>query len=127
VPKNTRWDRHLSVAADGDGMIGHAGALLLRKLADQCGLMSALTAALTRAGKFPLFDRGVALVSMAVAIGPGATSMSDVALLDHQGWSSGRRRRTRRYGPCAGPLGSTDCAAGPEEDRCRSPVGPRHS
>ena len=85
MPKDTRWDRHLSVAADGDGLIGHAGAVLLRKLADQCGLTSALGAALTRAGKFPLFDRGVALVSMAVAIVLGATSMSDIALLDHQG------------------------------------------
>ena len=85
MPKDTRWDRHLSVAADGDGLIGHAGAVLLRKLADQCGLTSALGAALTRAGKFPLFDRGVTLVSMAVAIVLGATSMSDIALLDHQG------------------------------------------
>jgi hypothetical protein len=85
MPKDTRWDRHLSVAADGDGLIGHAGAVLLRKLADQCGLTSALGVALTRAGKFPLIDRGVALVSMAVAIVLGATSMSDVALLDHQG------------------------------------------
>jgi hypothetical protein len=25
VPKDTRWDRHLSVAADGDGLIGDAG------------------------------------------------------------------------------------------------------
>ena len=71
--------------ADGDGLIGHAGAVLLRKLADQCGLTSALGAALTRAGKFPLIDRGVTLVSMAVAIALGATSMSDIALLDHQG------------------------------------------
>ena len=85
MPKDTRWDRNLSVAADGDGLIGHAGAVLLRKLADQCGLTSALGAALTRAGKFPLIDRGVALVSMAVAIVLGATSMSDIALLDHQG------------------------------------------
>ena len=34
MPKGTRWDRHLSVAAGGDGLIGHAGAVLLRKLAD---------------------------------------------------------------------------------------------
>jgi Transposase DDE domain group 1 len=85
MPEDTRWDRNLSVAADGEGLVGHAGAVLLRKLADQCGLMSALGAALARAGKFPLIDRGVALVSMAVAIVLGATSMSDIALLDHQG------------------------------------------
>ena len=51
-----------------EGLIGHGGAVLLRKLADQCGLTSALGAALARAGKFPLIDRGMALVSMAVAI-----------------------------------------------------------
>jgi hypothetical protein len=74
----------LSVAADGEGLIGHASAVLLRKLANQCGLTPALGAALARSGKFPLIDRGVALVSMAVAIVLGATSMSDIALLDHQ-------------------------------------------
>ena len=84
MPKNTRWDRNLSVAADADGLIGHAGAVLLRKLADQCGLTSALGAALGRKGKFPLIDRGMALVSMAVAIALGARSMSDIAVLAHQ-------------------------------------------
>ena len=84
MAKNTRWDRNLSVASDGEGLIGHAGAVLLRKLADQCGLTSALGAALRREGKFPLIDRGMALVSMAVAIALGATSMSDIAVLAHQ-------------------------------------------
>jgi Transposase DDE domain group 1 len=84
MAKNTRWDRNLSVAADAEGLIGHAGAVLLRKLADQCGLTSALGAALGRKGKFPLIDRGMALVSMAVAIALGATSMSDIAVLAHQ-------------------------------------------
>ena len=58
--------------------------MLLRKLADQCGLTSALGAALGRKGKFPLIDRGMALVSMAVAIALGARSMSDIAVLAHQ-------------------------------------------
>ena len=84
MAKDTRWDRNLSVAADAEGLIGHAGAVLLRKLADQCGLTSALGAALGRAGKFPLIDRGIALVSMAVAIALGATSMNDITLLTHQ-------------------------------------------
>jgi len=84
MPKNTRWDRNLSVAPDAGGLIGHAGAVLLRKLADQCGLTSALGAALGRKGKFPLIDRGMALVSMAVAIALGARSMSDIAVLAHQ-------------------------------------------
>ena len=84
MPKNTRWDRNLFVAPDAGGLIGHAGAVLLRKLADQCGLTSALGAALGRKGKFPLIDRGMALVSMAVAIALGARSMSDIAVLAHQ-------------------------------------------
>ena len=84
MAKDTRWDRNLSVAPDAEGLIGHAGAVLLRKLADQCGLTSALGAALGRAGKFPLIDRGIALVSMAVAIALGATSMNDITLLTHQ-------------------------------------------
>jgi hypothetical protein len=84
VSKDTRWDRDLSVTAEDGGLIGHAGAVLLRKLADQCGLTAALSAALQKTGKFPLLDRGTALVSMAVAIVLGATSMSDIALLAHQ-------------------------------------------
>jgi hypothetical protein len=84
MPKNTRWDRNLSVAPDAQGLIGHAGAVLLRKLADQCGLTPALGAALGRKGKIPLIDRGMALVSMAVAIALGARSMSDIAVLAHQ-------------------------------------------
>ena len=34
-------------------------------------------------GTSPLLDRGIVLVSMAVAIALGATSMSDIALLAH--------------------------------------------
>jgi hypothetical protein len=108
MAKNTRWDRNLSVAADAEGLVGHAGAVLLRKLADQCGLTSALGAALDRKGKFPLIDRGMALVSMAVAIALGATSMSDIAVLVHQERSWGPRRAIPRCGgrwswPTPGP------------------------
>jgi hypothetical protein len=84
MAKDTRWDRNLSVAADAGGLTGRAGAVLLRKLAGRCGLTSALGAALGRKGKFPLVDRGMALVSMAVAITLGAASMSDIAVLAHQ-------------------------------------------
>src|SRR6266851_635193 len=54
-------------------------------LPDQAGLTAGLGSALARAGKFPLVDRGIALVSMAVAIALGATSMSDITLLAHHG------------------------------------------
>ncbi len=80
---DTRWDHGLTVTGEGQGLVGHAGAVLLRKLADRAGLTAALGTALARRGKFPLVDRGVALVSMAVAIALGATSMSDITVLAH--------------------------------------------
>ena len=67
----------------GTGLVGHAGAILLRKAADQAGLTAGLGAAVRKAGTSPLLDRGAALVSMAVAIALGATSMSDIAILAH--------------------------------------------
>src|SRR2546423_1102633 len=81
---DTRWDHGLTVTGEGQGLVGHAGAVLLRKLADQAGLTAALGSALARKGKFPLVDRGVALVSLAVAIALGATSMNDITVLAHQ-------------------------------------------
>jgi hypothetical protein len=77
------WDRALKVTADGKGLVGHAGAVLLRKAADQLGLTAGLSAALLKKGTSPLFDRGTVLASLAVAIALGATSMSDIALLAH--------------------------------------------
>jgi hypothetical protein len=77
------WDHALKVTADGKGLVGHAGAILLRKAADQVGLTGLLSGALKEKRTSPLFDRGVALVSMAAAITLGATSMSDIGLLAH--------------------------------------------
>ena len=48
------WDHALKVTGDGAGLVGHAGAVLLRKAADQAGLTAGLSAALARAGKSPL-------------------------------------------------------------------------
>ena len=59
----------------------HLGAVLLRKAADQAGLTGWLGGALRRAGSLPVLDRGIVLVSMAVAVALGATSMSDIAVL----------------------------------------------
>ncbi len=77
------WDHALKVTADGKGLVGHAGAILLRKAADQAGLTAGLSAALRQKGTAPLLDRGIVLASMAAAIALGATSMSDIALLAH--------------------------------------------
>ena len=77
------WDHALKVTADGTGLVGHAGAVLLRKAADQAGLTAQLSGALRKKGASPVFDRGTVLVSLAAAIALGATSMSDIALLAH--------------------------------------------
>src|SRR5712692_11014238 len=77
------WDHALKVTADGAGLVGHAGAILLRKAADQAGLTAGLGAALRKAGAAPVLDRGIVLVSVAAAIALGATSMSDIAVLAH--------------------------------------------
>jgi hypothetical protein len=77
------WDHALKVAADGAGLVGHAGAVLLRKAADQAGLTGQLSRALRKSGTSPVLDRGIVLVSMAAAIALGAASMSDIAVLVH--------------------------------------------
>src|SRR5437660_7130074 len=73
------WDHALKVTADGAGLVGHAGAVLLRKAADQAGLTAQLSAALRKKSASPLLDRGVVLVAVAVAIALGGTSISDNA------------------------------------------------
>ncbi|WP_433498071.1 IS1380 family transposase [Sphaerimonospora sp. CA-214678] len=81
----TRWDHRLSVAGDAKGLVGHAGAVLARKCADQSGLTAELGAVFARLGAGPLWDRGVVLVQLAVAIVLGATSMRQISVLAHQG------------------------------------------
>jgi Transposase DDE domain group 1 len=83
--EDTRWDRALKVTGSGAGLVGHAGAVLLRKAADQAGLTAGLGTALRKAGTSPVLDRGIVLVSLAAAIALGATSMSDIAVLAHLG------------------------------------------
>src|SRR5690348_10152634 len=79
--KDTSWDHALEVTAGGSGLVGHAGGVLLRKLADQCGLTAALDGALTLKGRFPQLSRGMVLTSTAIAIAMGATAMADIAVL----------------------------------------------
>lgn len=71
------------MAGTGKGLVGHAGAVLLRKCADRAGLTGGLGAAVARAGSVPGWDRGVVLVQLAVAIALGATSMRQITLLAH--------------------------------------------
>ncbi|WP_430792084.1 transposase, partial [Actinoplanes sp. G11-F43] len=85
MSKSSGWDQRLTVGSGGKGLVGHAGAVLLRKCADLTGLTSGLSRVLPR-GKGPgWWDRGTVLVSLAVAVVLGATSMSDIGMLAHQG------------------------------------------
>jgi hypothetical protein len=77
------WDHGLGVTSDGEGLVGHSGGIILREMADRSGLTSALKDALEREGRFPEVDRGVAMVSAAVMIALGGTSMSGIAVLEH--------------------------------------------
>jgi Transposase DDE domain group 1 len=79
--KDTSWDHALEVTADGNGLVGHAGGMLLRKLADQVSLTSELDTALTQKGTFPQISRGMVLVSTAIAIAMGGTAMADIEVL----------------------------------------------
>jgi hypothetical protein len=78
--QHNEWDHALKVTDGGTGLVGHAGAVLLRKIADQAGLTAWLSAALREKGTSPVFYRGIVL---AAAIALGATSMSDIAVLAH--------------------------------------------
>jgi hypothetical protein len=72
------------VATTDNNLVGHAGAVLLRRCADRTGLTAALNRALPR-GKGPgWWDRGTVLVALAVSIVLGAASVSDIGLLAHQ-------------------------------------------
>lgn len=84
MSKSIGWDNRLSVAATDKNLVGHAGAVLLRKCADKAGLTSGLNTVIPRGEGPGWWDRGTVLVSLAVSIGLGATSMSDISLLEHQ-------------------------------------------
>ena len=81
---STAWLKGLDVTAGGQGIVSHAGVVLLRALADRTGLTSGLSKALTRRGFVPVHDRGRVLADLAVAIADGATVISDFAVLSGQ-------------------------------------------
>jgi hypothetical protein len=82
VGNDIGWSRGLSVTADGRGLVGHAGAVPLRALADRTGLTGALSAALGKPFDQRL-DRGVILIQTAMAIALGGTAISDIRVFEH--------------------------------------------
>ena len=72
----------VKVTADGEGVVSHAGAELLRELAGHTGLINAWDAALIGTYKaMPIHFPGSVLADLAVAIADGADSISDLKAL----------------------------------------------
>jgi hypothetical protein len=73
------------VTADGEGVVSHAGAELLRELAGHTGLVDAWDSALIGTCKaMPVHLPGSVLADVAVAIAEGADSISDLKSLRDQ-------------------------------------------
>jgi hypothetical protein len=71
----------LSVTADGKGLVGHAGAVLLHKLADRVGLTEALGMLWPDGQSATWRDRAHVFVSLATAIVCGARSVLEAERL----------------------------------------------
>lgn len=78
----TDWSRGLRVEVRGDDVVGHAGNVIPRMLADAIGLTSGLSAVLSRPEV--IHDRGAVLRDVAVSIGGGAQSLAGTAVLRNQ-------------------------------------------
>lgn len=82
--KSTSWSSGLSVAADGTGVVAHAGGVAVRLLADRVGLTKALSVALARRSFTPRHDRGQVLVDVATMLAGGGEAITDIDTLRHQ-------------------------------------------
>ncbi|MGW4792686.1 hypothetical protein ACWEPC_09785 [Nonomuraea sp. NPDC004297] len=78
------WDRRLSVTTDGKGLVGHAGAVLLHKIADRVGLTAALAGLWPDGQSATWRDRAHVLISLAAAIACGARSLLEAERLQAQ-------------------------------------------
>jgi hypothetical protein len=73
------------VSADGDNVVGHAGARLLSDLAGELGLIDGLSAAMAPTKRrLRGHDRGQVLVDVATMIADGGEAISDLAVLRDQ-------------------------------------------
>jgi hypothetical protein len=83
--RTSAWSRGLTVTDGGEGLIGNAGVVLLRELAESCELRKRLSKVLGRPGFDPGHDRGQVLIDLACAIAAGARSISGISLLQAAG------------------------------------------
>lgn len=92
--QTTSWADGLEFTGDDDRLIGHAGALPVRLLAERAGLRAGLSAAMRRRGFSPVYDRGQVLVDLALMLVLGGEAISDFQGLRH-------------LAPVTGPVPST--------------------
>jgi hypothetical protein len=62
--QHSSWADRLEFVGDDDRLVGFAGALPVRLLAERAGLRAGLSAAMTRRGFTPVYDRGQLLVDL---------------------------------------------------------------
>ncbi|KZS62929.1 hypothetical protein A4G26_28085 [Mycobacterium kansasii] len=84
------WSKNLRIEVRGDDVVGHAGNVIPRMLADATGLTEGLSAVLSRPEV--THDRGAVLRDVAVAIAGGGRDIGDVVVL---------REQARLFGPVA--------------------------
>ncbi|MFG2677287.1 hypothetical protein [Streptomyces sp. NPDC048445] len=68
MSKLTEWATGLSLTTDAKKLVGKAGIVPVRRLADRVGLTDFLGGALVRRDFHPVHDRGQVLVSAACAV-----------------------------------------------------------
>jgi len=79
----TGWSRGLEVTGGGQGVVSHAGLVLLRHLADKTGLTGGLSRALA-SPRLLIHDRGRVLADLACAVADGARVISDFRVMADQ-------------------------------------------
>jgi Transposase DDE domain group 1 len=79
----TGWSRGLDVTADGEGVVSHAGLVLLRQVADKTGLTGGLSGALA-SERLLIHDRGRVMADLACAIADGSEVISDFRVMADQ-------------------------------------------
>jgi hypothetical protein len=79
----TGWSRGLEVTGGGQGVVSHAGLVLLRHLADKTGLTGGLSAALATP-RILVHDRGRVVADLACAIADGGRVISDFRVMSDQ-------------------------------------------
>jgi hypothetical protein len=79
----TGWSKGLEVTGGGQGIVSHAGLVLLRRLADVTGLTGGLSKALA-SDRLLIHDRGRVFADLACAIADGAGAISDFRVMSDQ-------------------------------------------